>query len=140
MKHTPIYLSQTHTNTHTQSSEQLQDHNSRPALLSGPVERNVVCSGADGSGGPPMPSPSHFFPTLTGPGGPEVPSILLSQVTHLHPHPSLPGCISNITQHTEISGALKMSAVRLIQFRPLWKRTKADAVNKYCPIIWSSCY
>lgn len=85
-----------------------------------------------------MPSPSHIFPTLTGPSGPKVPPpIPLSQVTQLKNPPLTPRM--NIKYNrTEISAALKMSAVRLIQFNSissLWNRTKADVLNKYCLII-----
>lgn len=84
-----------------------------------------------------MPSPSHIFPTLTGPSGPKVPPIPLSQVTQLKNPPLTPRM--NIKYNrSEISVALKMSAVRLIQFNSissLWNHTKADVLNKYCLII-----
>lgn len=140
--HTNILCPETHTHRKIplppQPSNQLWGHNFWRALLSGPVERNVMLWRAEGpreAGGPQAKSWS-LLPCSDRPPALRSPSIPLAQVTQ-HQAPLLvPWCISNTTLNTQTSRALKTLAVRIIHFNI---RSICNSILTSV-IIWSHYY
>lgn len=130
--YTHILCPPPHTLIFPQPPTQLRGHNFWRALLSSPVERNVVLWGAEGpmkAGGPQTESWSPLT-ALTGPR-PLCP-LHSSRSGYTASGPlSVPWCISNITPHTQTSKALKTSTWRIIHFnsiRSIWQCLKAAVI------------